>query len=59
MATFWGLFMPIASVPSLTLNNGVEMPILGFGVFQIPPEQTEQTVLDAQRHPSRRPFCHD
>ena len=47
MATFWGLFMPIASVPSLTLNNGVEMPILGFGVFQIPPEQTEQTVLDA------------
>ena len=39
--------MPIASVPSLTLNNGVEMPILGFGVFQIPAEETEQTVLDA------------
>ena len=47
MATFWGCFMPIASVPSLTLNNGVEMPILGFGVFQIPAEETEQTVLDA------------
>ena len=32
---------------SVTLNNGVKMPILGFGVFQIPPEQTEQAVLDA------------
>jgi 2,5-diketo-D-gluconate reductase A len=31
----------------ITLNNGVEMPILGFGVFQIPAEQTEQVVLDA------------
>ncbi|MFC9506235.1 aldo/keto reductase [Streptomyces sp. NPDC057002] len=31
----------------VTLNNGVEMPILGFGVYQIPPEQTEQAVTDA------------
>ena len=23
-------------IPTVTLNNGVEMPILGFGVFQIP-----------------------
>lgn len=29
------------------LNNGVEMPILGFGVYQIPKEQTKQCVLDA------------
>ncbi|MFB9275797.1 aldo/keto reductase [Cohnella cellulosilytica] len=30
------------------LNNGVEMPILGFGVFQIPePKECEQSVLDA------------
>lgn len=30
------------------LNNGVEMPILGFGVFQIPNEaESEQAVLDA------------
>jgi 2,5-diketo-D-gluconate reductase A len=29
------------------LNNGVEMPILGFGVYQIPPEQTERAVSDA------------
>ncbi|WP_405996175.1 aldo/keto reductase [Streptomyces sp. NBC_00986] len=32
---------------TVTLNNGVEMPILGFGVYQIPPEQTEQAVDDA------------
>lgn len=31
----------------LTLNNGVKMPILGFGVYQIPPEKTKQAVLDA------------
>ncbi|MDG4972974.1 aldo/keto reductase [Lactococcus lactis] len=29
------------------LNNGVEIPVLGFGVFQIPKEQTKQAVLDA------------
>ncbi|MHB0928380.1 MAG: aldo/keto reductase [Candidatus Nanopelagicales bacterium] len=34
-------------VPNVTLNNGVEMPILGFGVFQIPDDQTERCVLDA------------
>ncbi|WP_405522646.1 aldo/keto reductase [Streptomyces canus] len=32
---------------TVTLNNGVEMPILGFGVYQIPPEETEQAVTDA------------
>jgi 2,5-diketo-D-gluconate reductase A len=31
----------------VTLNNGVQMPILGFGVFQISPDQTEQAVTDA------------
>ena len=34
-------------IPQITLNNGVQMPILGFGVFQIPDEQTEQVVTDA------------
>jgi 2,5-diketo-D-gluconate reductase A len=34
-------------VPTVTLNNGVHMPILGFGVFQIPADQTEQAVTDA------------
>ena len=32
---------------TVTLNNGVEMPILGFGVFQIPDDQTERAVSDA------------
>jgi 2,5-diketo-D-gluconate reductase A len=31
----------------ITLNNGVEMPILGFGVFQIPDAECEQAVYDA------------
>jgi hypothetical protein len=34
-------------VPSVSLNNGVEMPILGFGVFHIPPDETEQAVTAA------------
>ncbi len=29
------------------LNNGVEMPIVGFGVFEIPAEHTAQCVYDA------------
>ena len=34
----------------VTLNNGVEMPILGFGVFQIPDaEECERSVFDALR----------
>jgi 2,5-diketo-D-gluconate reductase A len=34
-------------IPQVTLDNGVQMPILGFGVYQIPAEQTEQAVTDA------------
>jgi 2,5-diketo-D-gluconate reductase A len=34
-------------VPNVILNNGVEMPILGFGVYQIPPEDTERAVSEA------------
>lgn len=38
----------MVSIPPVTLNNGVEMPILGFGVFQIPdPEECERSVADA------------
>lgn len=29
------------------LNNGIEMPILGFGVYQIPPEECERCVSEA------------
>jgi 2,5-diketo-D-gluconate reductase A len=32
---------------TVTLNNGVQMPVLGFGVYQIPEDQTEQAVTDA------------
>lgn len=31
-------------VPTLTLNNGVEMPALGYGVFQTPPDETVTAV---------------
>jgi len=30
-----------------TLNNGVKMPILGYGVFQVDPAECERCVLDA------------
>lgn len=29
------------------LSNGVRMPVIGYGVFQIPPERTERCVRDA------------
>lgn len=32
---------------TVKLNNGVEMPVLGYGVYQIPPEECERCVLDA------------
>ena len=32
---------------SVTLNNGVEMPLMGFGVFQIPDADTENAVAEA------------
>ncbi|MEU3793868.1 aldo/keto reductase [Streptomyces fructofermentans] len=32
---------------TVTLNNGVVMPILGFGVYQIPAEDTERAVSEA------------
>lgn len=35
-------------IPAVTLNNGVEMPSLGFGVFQVPdPAECERSVRDA------------
>jgi diketogulonate reductase-like aldo/keto reductase len=37
----------MAIVPNLTLNNGVTIPQLGFGVFQVPEEQTQRVVEDA------------
>ncbi|GIG25050.1 aldo/keto reductase [Cellulomonas denverensis] len=34
-------------IPTLTLNNGVTMPALGFGVFQTPPDETAAAVRAA------------
>lgn len=32
---------------TVKLNNGIKMPILGFGVYQVDPKETEQVVLEA------------
>ncbi len=38
----------MSAVPSVTLNNGVEMPLLGFGVFQVrDADECEQSVAEA------------
>lgn len=38
----------ISTSPAVTLNNDVQMPILGFGVFQVPdPAECERSVRDA------------
>jgi 2,5-diketo-D-gluconate reductase A len=35
------------AIPTVELGEGVEMPVLGFGVFQIPADDTEQAVIAA------------
>ena len=37
----------MAAIPSLKMNNGLEIPQLGFGVFLVPPEETQQAVTEA------------
>lgn len=37
----------MSHIPTITLNNGVQIPQLGFGVFQVPPDQTAQAVSTA------------
>jgi 2,5-diketo-D-gluconate reductase A len=37
----------VATVPTIRLNNGVEIPQLGFGVYQVPPEDTADAVSTA------------
>jgi 2,5-diketo-D-gluconate reductase A len=37
----------MAIVPNVMLSNGVTIPQLGFGVFQVPPEQTQRVVEQA------------
>ena len=31
----------------ITLSNGIQMPLLGYGVFQVPPQEAERCVSDA------------
>lgn len=37
------------SQPTISLNNGVDLPALGFGVFQTPPDVTQASVEEALR----------
>jgi len=37
----------VSNVPTITLNNGVEIPQVGFGVFKVPAEETRQAVTTA------------
>jgi 2,5-diketo-D-gluconate reductase A len=37
----------MTTMPTLTMNNGLEIPQLGFGVFQIPQDETEAAVTTA------------
>ncbi|MER5497025.1 MULTISPECIES: aldo/keto reductase [unclassified Streptomyces] len=37
----------MSQVPSITLNNGVEMPQLGYGVWQVPDAEAEKAVATA------------
>ena len=37
----------MSAVPSLAMNNGIQIPQLGFGVFLIPAEETEKAVSEA------------
>jgi 2,5-diketo-D-gluconate reductase A len=37
----------VPTIPTVTLNDGHRIPQLGFGVFQVPPETTQETVEQA------------
>jgi 2,5-diketo-D-gluconate reductase A len=37
----------MSTVPSLVMNNGLQIQQLGFGVFLVPPEETKQAVTEA------------
>ena len=39
--------MAATTIPALKLNNDVQMPALGLGVFQSPPEETAAAVAAA------------
>jgi 2,5-diketo-D-gluconate reductase A len=50
--THSGAYLPrkgstVTAVPTIPLNNGVEIPQLGFGVFKVPPADTEAVTRTA------------
>ena len=40
----------VSKVPPIILNNGVEMPQLGFGVWQVPDDEAEKAVEIGRAH---------
>jgi len=46
----WGMSSPSSvQVPTVTLDGDVQIPQLGFGVWQVPPKETYQAVAEALR----------
>ena len=45
--TFAGLKFKTQVMQNIQLNNGVQMPLLGYGVFQVDPKECERCVSDA------------
>jgi Aldo/keto reductase family len=50
--------MTATTIPSLKLNDGVEMPALGLGVFQTPPDETRDAVRRALARPRLPAYRH-
>lgn len=46
-AVFANTLANTPQIPLVTLNNGIKMPLLGFGTFQIAPKDTQQCVEEA------------
>ena len=46
-AVFANTLSNTPQIPLVTLNNGIKMPLLGFGTFQIEPKDTQQCVEEA------------
>lgn len=46
-----GALLPRRTIPmqTVTLNNGVRMPMLGFGVYQMSDAECEASLLEALR----------
>jgi len=38
---------PTAGIPTVALRGGLDIPQLGFGVFQVPPQETVEVVMRA------------